>query len=55
MLPSSLNTCCWGVSGCGVGAKAVTVSVFRDGTVIGNAYFQLLFKAENNPLMLLGC
>ena len=27
----------------------------RDGTVIGNAYFQLLFKAENNPLMLLGC
>ena len=27
----------------------------RDGAVIGNAYFQLLFKAENNPLMLLGC
>ena len=22
----------------------------QDGTVIGNAYFQLLFKAENNPL-----
>ena len=32
----------------------MTVSVFRDGTVIGNAYFQLLFKAENNPFMLLG-
>ena len=30
----------------------MTVSVL-DGTVIGNAYFQLLFKAENNPLMLL--
>ena len=28
----------------------MTVSVFRDGTVIGNAYFQLQFKAENNPL-----
>ena len=39
----------WSVS------RSVTVSVFRDGTVIGNAYFQLLFKAENNPLMLLGC
>ena len=37
----------WSVS------RSVTVSVFRDGTVIGNAYFQLLFKAENNPLMLL--
>ena len=35
---------------------AVTVSVFRDGTVdIGNGYLQPLFKAENNPLMLLGC
>ena len=55
MLPSSTEYLLLGSLWMWSLSQAVTVSVFRDGTVIGNAYFQLLFKAENNPLMLLGC